>query len=72
MIAIYNLFWKQIKMKPWQTRILKNTNTHFCIIASAEAVESHLDEIDTFAIIAQEQWHQNVLAIKLFWKEILF
>lgn len=40
----------------------RNTNTNFESIASPEAIESHLDEIDTFAIIAQEQSHENVLA----------
>lgn len=41
---------------------LKNTNTNFDSIASADAIESHLDEIDTFAIIAQEQSYENILA----------
>lgn len=44
----------------------RNTHTNFESIAFTEAIEPHLDEIDTFAIIAQEQSHENVLTRNTF------
>lgn len=44
----------------------RNTHTNCESIAFTEAIESHLDEIDIFAIIAQEQSHENVLTRNTF------
>lgn len=44
----------------------RNTHTNCESIAFTEAIESHLYEIDIFAIIAQEQSHENVLTRNTF------